>query len=537
MKEKLKSRVRNQSDQIFLWLYALILISPSLMFYLTKSHPSPFIPVFLASQISMVFLVAHLLRKKSLFLLVFSPLIFAVCLQWGHYYLFKYEITEGALAAILSTNPTEATEFFLSLPSSLFLLFVLFLILQILLSRKIPARIQFSTRSLILFSVIIFLAFGMKLASSKSLKISVEQVVYKAHPLKTFFIFKSGADLLNDYKNKLQELELLTLDFNLIGNVQNQTHILVIGESARKRNWSLYGYPRKTNPSVEGLKDEVTVFADVISTANSTIPSLYNTLTYSRDQKIVTLFDIANQAGFSTYWISNQPQFGIYDNPTSVLAHRAQNQIFIRTTSSHDDLLLPELNKVLKNEAPKKLIVLHLMGSHGYYHLRYPENFRVFKECETPNSSLYLKQDCKVINDYDNSILFTDYLLGEIVTRLKQSEPISSLLYFSDHGENLLDNKHEIGHGGLVVSKAEAEIPFLIWLSDQFQQNRPELLGEIQAASQKELSLYDFFPSYLYLLGISTTLHEKKNFFKDEFHGPRFLFDPNQKKVFYKDLE
>ena len=120
-------------------------------------------------------------------------------------------------------------------------------------------------------------------------------------------------------------------------------------------------------------------------------------------------------------------------------------------------------------------IVLHTYGSHFNYHERYPAEFRIY----TPDKAEGIRQSYKkeLRNAYDNSIRYTDYVLGEIVDMLKKKEVCASMLYLSDHGEDIFDDaRARYLHASPIPTYYQLHIPYIIWFSDDYRTVFP---GEI----------------------------------------------------------
>lgn len=182
------------------------------------------------------------------------------------------------------------------------------------------------------------------------------------------------------------------------------------------------------------------------------------------------MLQLAKEAGYKTFWLSNQFQD---DGWISVLANQADESRFInygagRGENNVDGNLLPYFERTLTDKAPKKLIVLHLLGAHPSYDMRYPKSFSQFnnsddkvakKLSEIGRSSWTITAR----NEYDNAILYGDYVLGtaiNILARRHNSEP-AALLYASDHGQEVGHYRNHAGHSP--KDKSGIEIPLIIW--------------------------------------------------------------------------
>lgn len=261
---------------------------------------------------------------------------------------------------------------------------------------------------------------------------------------------------------------------------EKETVVLVIGESTTRSHLQLYNYHRATNPKLDLIKQELVVFEDVISPHTHTIPCLEKMLTLSNyehyDRKYDgTLIDIMREAGFETSWISNQIPIGIYESLITSIAKSSDNVYFTnlggeREQKSLDEKVLPHLKKVLSNKSiNKKFIIVHLLGTHVQYENRYPKKFNVFND--TPKS-IYSSEDIfKTINHYDNAVLYNDFIVSEIIQMLKSSaiNEKASLIYLSDHGEDVFETVDMSGHSEAISSKPMYQIPFILWSNNPSQ--------------------------------------------------------------------
>ena len=279
---------------------------------------------------------------------------------------------------------------------------------------------------------------------------------------------------------KNRELSIVEAKINPIENCP-QICVLVIGESVNRSHLGLYGYGRNTTPKFIARND-IFVYYDVISPYSLTLDAvlaLYTESTLENQKpvdKSVSLLDIFYSAGYKTFWLSNQSPVGVYDNAVFNMAQTAENVKFVNISSnssfestlkkSYDELLLPEVSKILTDTSQNLFITIHLMGSHSSYEKRYPPNFECFRNATDKNQ--------KTIDHYDNSILYTDYVLDSMLNILNRfssnSNAIISFIYCSDHGENLFDYNNTVGHDWSgYLPDCIVEIPLIIWLSDSYK--------------------------------------------------------------------
>ena len=260
---------------------------------------------------------------------------------------------------------------------------------------------------------------------------------------------------------------------------EKETYVLVIGESTTKTHLQLYNYNRPTNPGLTKMKNELVVFEDVISPHTHTIPCLEKMLTlgnYEQPNKKYegTIIELMKQAGFKTYWISNQIPVGIYETKSTAIAKLSDNIFFTNSggemeQQSLDEKVFPYLDKVLEEDVAKKFIVVHLLGTHVQYQNRYPKSFEIFKD--TPQTNFPSDDAHKTINYYDNAVLYNDFVVSNIINRVKTAtnNQKASLIYLSDHGEDVFETVDLSGHSEAISSKPMYLIPFVYWSNDTEQ--------------------------------------------------------------------
>lgn len=293
--------------------------------------------------------------------------------------------------------------------------------------------------------------------------------------------------------------------------VNKQLVVLVIGETSRRANWQLNGYAKQTNPLLSAQANVVN-FTEMLSVSNATRTSIPMLLTRKPAEQVYnynfaekSVISAFKEAGFDTYWISTQQKFGAYDTSTSVYAKEADDIIFLNKTNysnqgETDEVVLPVFNKILDSQAQKTLVVIHTLGSHFDYSHRYPSSFDNFKPSLNDIED-YSLQDKKykqrLINSYDNSILYTDYVINELIDSMRaQTETESFLLYSSDHGEDLFDGQcDKSGHGNETAHNFE--IASLAWYSPRFAANHTDKVQNLKANANKPVNHTSIFPTLI----------------------------------------
>ncbi len=277
--------------------------------------------------------------------------------------------------------------------------------------------------------------------------------------------------------------------------------IMVVGESASRDHLSLYGYPLQTTPRLDAMSDSLVIFDDVIGTSTLTAFNMNRILTFLSDHdpagdwyKKPMLFSLLNEAGYETAWISNQEKSGIWGNSTVAMVSMASEIRFVGSISSDDatlqmfdEILLPEISEMLNRGDKAKFIGVQMMGSHIEYRRRYPGDFNIFtSDSIMNNKSLgrFSLSKARVLSQYDNSILYTDYILSQIIGMASRMDRPTLVIYFSDHGENVYDG------GGDYCGRDErhVEVPFIIYPNIKFVSDNQELLQQLKESSGRPMT-------------------------------------------------
>lgn len=254
--------------------------------------------------------------------------------------------------------------------------------------------------------------------------------------------------------------------------------VLVVGETARAREFSLNGYERKTNPLLEqdGVVSFTQAYACGTSTADS-LPCMFShfdrgDFSVSKAARHENALDVLSRAGVRILWRDNNAGCkGVCLRVTAEDLSHARETGFCNGEECFDEVLLDRLDERIEEADGDILIVLHQKGSHGpAYYKRHPARFSVF----APECSSDAPQNCpagEIVNAYDNTIVYTDYFLHRTIELLRKrfASDNTMLLYFSDHGESLGENGIFL-HGlpYMVAPDEQTHVPFIAWLSDGY---------------------------------------------------------------------
>jgi len=314
---------------------------------------------------------------------------------------------------------------------------------------------------------------------------------------------------------------------------QRQIYVLVIGESSRRDHWQLFGYPRPTNPELTKVPNLIPI-PDMLTSWPESIAAIPLLLTRKpvkdtqMSWKEASILRAMQESGFDTWWISNQLPMGEFDSLVSIYALEANHTLFINHASMHspgsyDEVLLRPLRDALQKSHGDLFIVLHMMGSHLSYDMRYPATFKHFKPTyDDPDNSTLPGE--RFTNSYDNTILYTDHVLAQVIDILWDSGAMTTMFYISDHGEALLTPTcSKTGHG--IGTCYEFEIPALFWYSDAYATAFPQRVSALRANADKPTLSADTFESLIDMAGVDFPGHDQSmSLFSTQWHyRPRIV--------------
>ena len=439
--------------------------------------------------------------------------IFLMLLVEGLYFIaFQSEFSSSALFIALDSNYSEVYEFIYD-RSSYGLFFYMFIVfISTLISWKYlklkPYNMPLSFNLLLVSLGILFLFHPL---------IRIQNFPYVFYS--GIAEYTSQSKLLNSSKeNSLGSFSEVEYPNDSLPEVI----VVLIGESTSRNHMGVYGYKRNTTPNLSLIKNELTLFDDVISGYTYTVGSLTSALSIRNNNKhIGNILQLLNNSDYKTFWLSNQPPIGIFETLVSKIAVTAKEHQFITSEtwlyhSPYDEELFPYFNKIIEDKAPKKVVFVHLIGTHGSYSHRYPKENRFF-------STMLNSEKQNTINHYDNAVLYNDYVVSNFINRLKKSQIKSSLLYFSDHGEEVYDNIDFVGHTpDKVLTPHMVEIPFILWQSEEFKSQRKLVLK-----SNRKYILNDLSTSIADLCQVtSNEIDLRKSIFSPTFvESPRIILD------------
>ena len=302
------------------------------------------------------------------------------------------------------------------------------------------------------------------------------------------------------YHKSQQNQEQILLPNAKIKDNKKSISVLVIGESARSENFSLYGYEKETNPLLSQTDNVYSYKAS--SCATYTTAGVKCILEHKNSSKLYEILpNYLFRNNVEVIWRTTnwgEPNVNIKNyQKRGDLEKLCQGE-----GCKYDEILLSSLKEqILASKKDKILIILHTSTSHGpTYYKKYPPKFNKF----TPTCKSVELGKCtqeELINAYNNTIVYTDYILSTLIENLKQlNEYNSSMFYVSDHGESLGEkNLYMHGIPASIAPKEQLEIPFIVWLSS----NSKEL------KNKETLSQHNVFHSVLDFLAIESPIYDE----------------------------
>ena len=463
---------------------------------------------FYTGMTNIILIVSSVFNKKSKIIsfLVAVVLLLPTLLIWQYFFISGGFITADTILAILQTNFQEVQDYiydFMGLKQCIGLiglLLISFIIINYGTKLKLK-DISKKTFLLLLISMCLnaFLVYKFK----ENVVTNVVQDIGKY------------IDEYNEFKRLSAERKIEDIKLGKT-KINKGIYVVVIGETQTKTHMSAYGYSKQTTPWLESMEKDknfikfTNVYGCHIQTAQVlayalTSKNQYNNVHISNALSVI---DIAKAINFKTAWLSNQNRFHLYNNIVSVISDSAQQQRWInrnfedinerKDTGSifYDIALVDTLNKITTYN--NMLIIIHLMGSHTIYRDRYPKEFNMFDEYQNDR-----------IAQYDNSILYNDYVVDNIFRTVKNMPNFKALIYFADHGENINEG---IGRDATQFDLNMVKVPMYIYFSDDYIKNNNSIYNNLRKNKDCYFTNDLFFNMLLGIWNVKiSNIYEKNN--------------------------
>lgn len=400
--------------------------------------------------------------------LLHSIALFIPLLQIGYFVNYKYPITEAAAIAVLQTNPAEAKEFLLlnfgyigiiligAFIAAFCILLCKFNSLDCS-AKLVDLGVGFGKKSFVCALVVIIATAGY---GSKMVK--------DTGVMQAFVFAKDYFDRTNKFR-EFHDKNFAQLDVSPSKPQFSKpsTIIMVIGESASSYYMSAFSRVDNNNtPWLYSMKKENSfiLFPHVYASWGQTVPALERALTeknqYNKKEfnQSLTIIDVARKAGYETYWFSNQGYISGADTPITLVAQTADYSKWLSEDRNakgkfqYDGDLLNYLKQVDPNK--NNFVVLHLMGSHEDCINRYPYDFAKFSK----------PGEYDMVKNYDDSLVYTDYVLQKTYEYASRNLNLQAMLYFSDHGGDPYRKRHPDISGFKFL-----QVPMFVYVSQEYQ--------------------------------------------------------------------
>lgn len=504
--------IRYQKDWIYLLLFLTIAILPDWIEIFIENIPME-IAMGELLRAYLFLLIPFLLfarwYKEYLLVVLFLTLILTP-IDLGFMYLYSSRIDQMAFDVVMQTSIQESIEY----TDGYRVYFMIGFFFNAFILYSLYKRINFgSKKALTLIAILaLILIFLMAYRSSKLIYKDINFNIF-SEILYTNFITTNSPWLifkyaLNHISNNKEFRIYKNLKKDFLFNAkkldnEKQIHVLIIGETSRYDHWQINGYHRKNNPFLIKEKNIITL-SNVITGAGATnwsVPLMIcraTALNFDKTMSESSLIGAYKEAGYKTYWLSNQDWFPYLN----IHVENVDEQYFLQKKTKHayDGELLVKFKNILKDNEDS-LIVLHTMGSHWRYDKRSPKKFDIFHPSIDRDSFIRLddyKEKEKIINSYDNSIVYNDYFIFLVLNQIKKLKVPVTMTFISDHGENLYDTPENLFGHGRKVNPYVYRIPYFFWYSDKYQKKYPDKIkNAIINKDKKNTSSTNLFYSML----------------------------------------
>ncbi|MCO6537199.1 MAG: phosphoethanolamine transferase CptA [Gilliamella sp.] len=473
----------------------------------------------------------------------------------GYFVIYRQEFSQSVFFVMAESNYSESSEFVQQYFSiKLVIVLIIYSLVGVYLWSKVrPVYIKTSTKwivSLLIAIYAIMPVFISVIIKKSSIEKAGTHLLTRMETtvpwqlINSYLAYRSQLKNMEDILNHLDTLPPVENLKDANGNTP-RTLALVIGESTTRNRMSIYGYGRNTTPQIEQFKKDNTdfvVFNDVVSSRPYTIEILQQALTFADEKhpdlylKTPSLINLMKQAGYKTFWITNQQTMTKRNTMLTMFSKQADEQFYMnndrnQSSRQYDESVFEPFKKVLADNAEKKFIVIHLLGTHMKYEFRYPKDgkYDLFKDKE---SIPYLLDDDKVnvYNSYDNAISYNDYVTTTLFNIFKNSKENGFMLYFSDHGEDVYQTPphNVLGRNEKAPTKTMYTVPFMLWQSPTWVATHP---NNYQAYVDRKFSTQDLIHTWSDLAGLSYNLYvPEKSIVNPNFHESiRWIGDPYDK--------
>ncbi len=463
---------------LLLWLMVALML-PNLLLAFTEKYNGWSVAAGITLPLGLYLLSTLVTRRTSIITLVLMPIVVLCVVQVVVLYLYGNSvIAVDMFTNIMTTNPAESRELLGGLVPVILLVVVVYAPLLYAAFRQLRRGeylLSERARRVAALGGAMLTIIGVQLlypAGEVADRNVVRCEIFPVNALHNLRIAVGNRRAVRNYERTSADF---TYDASRTEQLPvREVYAYVIGESSRACNWRLYGYERATNPRL-AERDDIYLFRNVITQSNTThksVPLMLSSVDAEEYNQLFCRKGIAalfGEVGFYTSFISAQSRQGaMVDNFA-----RESDEILYLDVSGYDLRLLQQMRRVVESSDEDMLIILHCYGSHYRYNQRYPREFAVFQP--DVRAEVTAENRASLLNSYDNSILYTDYLLNSVIEYLGSLDACTAMLYCSDHGEGIFDDERGLFlHSSPTLSYYQLHIPALVWFSERYCAEYPE---------------------------------------------------------------
>lgn len=479
---------------------AIIPLYPNVAYALTNSAGISYMFTGIIFSLPIIALIA-LIRHKWLYCVLTSIFTILALTDLTMVDLYKDYLLPGGIISTIKTNPQEASEFYhTNLREVLhWITLILICVTSCILyhpssNRKVSVYI-----CLVMFLMApIFV--GYKLfgfyKSQITLRYYVDNRIWNRPPYNVpFQCFNAHKSLQR--RKQWENMKKINMGATRTTVPENQKkiYIFAIGESLRYDNMSLNKkYRRSTTPRLEAKENNIMIFDNYYSQACLTmysVPQLVTRATpdnYELNYAERSIIEPFRECGFNVFTIVSNTNLLSYE---TYLSDGVDSLIIIPNIVKDGEILSGDKTMIhvvdsLAKEHDKLFIMMQFMGNHSFF-TNYEKDFELYNPNSNNCSADMVRDSIMLINAYDNSILYTDYILSSIIDQIDRPNTVSAFMFVSDHGEDI--RKGGAGHGGNCAPKVEEyHVPYIFWWSDSYRNLYADKIAYAQSRKQAKLN-------------------------------------------------
>jgi glucan phosphoethanolaminetransferase (alkaline phosphatase superfamily) len=502
------------SARRYRWLLSLLYVAPILVvaIWALRQYSLRSIDALLVTAALIAMLMAAITRSWRWFFLAQLPFFLLSVAFMAYTLLFGMPPAHTLAMIVVNTSADEIAGFLQVGPAKWWLaLWVALAAVYVWLACKVPPQSIFNLKS----PRLRYSAVAVLLLASAYLAVGAGDVIdgVALNPTAGSLIFMGG--WLPKVSAEMHGARVQKTPYHARRVGGEEVHILIVGESERRASWSAYGYRRVTTPYVGRLGGEAILLRNATTDANLTDWAVPIILTgtppeqYSLANVRGNIVDLANEAGYSTAWLDNQ-DIGIVTAIGMTARHTVNPTDFhadINGRHTFDEVLLPAYQRELDRVGTARFIGIHMMGAHWEYFRRYPPSFQRFGSAKGLSVLSIFYGDKRSFSEdvdaYDNAVLYSDWFLGQVIDAARRLKVPATVLFLSDHGEDLQLLDGAAGHGQPVYTEHAFNIPAFVWVNDAYRAAHPQRVKAMEQNAVKEFRSHNVFETEGDLMGIT----------------------------------